>query len=222
MGQWPQLKSYADALQRVYKAIANVTGSRVIVDSSKGATDALVVGLLPDVAPYFLHLVRDPRGVLYSRYRRPSAMTDEVEPKESRAFASTHLLTTPHVCGSWLIDNASAEAVVRSRGQGRSLLVRYEDFVSRPWAALEAVADMVDEPFESPVGNTNSLEIRPAHTVHGNSRRFTTGLMQLRVDDEWVRGMHTADHWMATAITLPLLLKYKYAIRPPADSPERP
>lgn len=222
MEEWPPLKNYADALQRVYKAIANVTGSCVIVDSSKGATDALVVGLLPDVSPYFLHLVRDPRGVLYSRYRRPSAMTDEVQPKESRGFAGTHLLTTPHVAGSWLLDNASAEMVVRGRGQGRSLLVRYEDFVSQPWATLEAVSAMVGEPFVAPTERTNKIEMGPAHTVHGNSRRFTTGLVELREDDEWVKGMHAADRLIATTLTLPLLLRYKYAARRTVESRARP
>jgi len=63
------LQAFAGVTQQLYRALFDVTGARVVVDSSKRASNAAMLGMLSDVEPYFLHLVRDPRAVAHSRQR---------------------------------------------------------------------------------------------------------------------------------------------------------
>jgi hypothetical protein len=63
---WPALAGYRRVMDRVYAAIADVTGCHTIVDTSKRPSYAVVARGLPSMDPYFLHLVRDPRASAYS------------------------------------------------------------------------------------------------------------------------------------------------------------
>ena len=65
----PPLKDYLDLLDCTYRAIADISGSQVIIDSSKRPAHAALLHLVPHISPYFVHLVRDPRAVSYSRTR---------------------------------------------------------------------------------------------------------------------------------------------------------
>ena len=60
------LEEYADSLASLYGSLARVTGSRVIVDSSKLPAYAAVLGSIDGIEVYVVHLTRDPRAVAYS------------------------------------------------------------------------------------------------------------------------------------------------------------
>ena len=60
------LLRYGDLYRRIYAAIAEVTGARVIVDSGKHASQAFALRHHPGIDLRVLHLVRDGRGVAYS------------------------------------------------------------------------------------------------------------------------------------------------------------
>ena len=66
---WEPLDRYVRLLGRVYRAIAETSGARVVVDSSKRPEHAAVVRLVPGIELHVLHLVRDPRAVAFSRRR---------------------------------------------------------------------------------------------------------------------------------------------------------
>jgi hypothetical protein len=51
------------------------------------------------------------------------------------------------------------------------------------------------------------------HSVSGNPNRFGTGEVELRADEEWRRAMRGRDRGMVTALTWPLLLRYRYPLR---------
>ena len=65
-GPSDSVKRYGEVLSRLYHGIAEVSGARVVVDSSKHPSDALVASTLKGLELYVLHLVRDPRGVAFS------------------------------------------------------------------------------------------------------------------------------------------------------------
>ena len=60
------VERYVGYLQRLYGAIAQVTDARLIVDSSKIPTYAMLLRRVPGMDLRALHLVRDPRGVVHS------------------------------------------------------------------------------------------------------------------------------------------------------------
>lgn len=193
---WPELEAYSDIAARLYRAAADVTGARVLVDSSKRAGDAALLRLLEGVDPYYVHLVRDPRAVVYAWRKRD-------EPGHGTARTSVE----------WTAYNLLDEAVCR-RGRKGATLVRYEDFARSPRSVIEKVAGMVGEgSTELPFTAERTVRLRETHTILGNPVRFSAGDVEIREDVEWRTGLPTPARVAVTALTLPLLLRYRYPLR---------
>jgi hypothetical protein len=180
----------------------------VIVDSSKRPSDAAMLRLVAGVEPYYVHLVRDPRAVAYSWQRRKTQL-DKDRPADlvpHNPFDSTV---------KWVEWNLAAEALRRRHDPDRSILVRYEDFVAHPRSALERMAALTGETSRGlPLEGERRARLSPNHTVSGNPSRFTTGVVELRVDDEWRTRQRRLDRLVSTSLALPLLSRYGYPIRP--------
>jgi hypothetical protein len=199
----PSLELYADTLGKLYRAIANITGDRVVVDSSKRPAHASILRLVSGIEPYVVHLVRDPRAVAYSR-RRGKVGVD----RDMRSYGVVHSTL------GWLGRNLASEAVRRRYPLGRSLLVRYEDFVAHPEETLTAIAAHVGEPVtHTPVQDGRIALLGPNHTVAGNPSRFRTGRVELRQDSAWRTEQRWTDRLAATSLAMPLLLRYGYPRR---------
>jgi hypothetical protein len=199
--------SYVRVLGEVYSAAAQVTGARVIIDSSKRPSDGALLRFVPGVIPYLVHLVRDPRAVSYS-WRRRKAHLDRGAPTEMRQhnpFGST---------SSWTVWNLAIEATRRRLDSNETMFLRYEDFVARPRASIEAIVAMIGEsttglPFE----DDTTVRLTGNHTISGNPSRFSTGAVVLSADDEWTRKQSLPDRAIATSLALPLLHRYGYPLR---------
>jgi hypothetical protein len=202
------LAGYVDVAARLYRALAQVTGARVIVDSSKRPSDAALLRLVPGVAPYFVQLVRDPRAVAFS-WRRRKAQLDRNRPADLVQHGPIDSTL------SWVGWNLAAEAIRRRYDPRRSMLLRYEDFVARPRAALVAMAELAGEhPAELPLRGARTARLAPNHTVSGNPSRFKTGTVELREDTQWIGAQRARDRVAVTTLALPLLRRYGYPLRP--------
>ena len=188
---------------RLYEAIGTVTGSRVIVDSSKEPAHGFAMGMVPGVDFYVLHLIRDPRAAAYSWSKKkpqPDSDTKEFMVRFSPAKSSA-------LWDSW---NASAEALWR-RTPDRYLRLRYEDFVSGPRESFEEILTLVGErDVEPPLVGEREVKLGVSHTVSGNPNRFEIGAVELRPDREWMDKMEPRHRALVTALTLPLLKHYGY------------
>jgi hypothetical protein len=58
------------------------------------------------------------------------------------------------------------------------------------------------------------------HTVDGNPVRLRRGLVPLKNDDEWETAMDLRTKVAVTSMTLPLLLRYGYPLRPIGQTEE--
>jgi hypothetical protein len=198
---------YIDAVGDVYGRLAEITGARVIVDSSKRPTNGAVLRMVPGVEPYFLHLVRDPRAVAYSNIRGKRN-------PDSERYAEMPTATVRYSALHWTVMNFAAEDVRRHYGRERSLYVRYEDFIARPEHTVDRIIRLVDEQASrTPFLNDRTVSIGTHHTVSGNADRFTTGRILIVEDSEWKQRMHPRDRLTATVLTLPLLRRYGYRAR---------
>ena len=62
---------FLEALRTLYTAIREVSGADVVVDSSKGSSYGQLLALAgPPLSVHVVHLVRDPRAIVYSVTRR--------------------------------------------------------------------------------------------------------------------------------------------------------
>jgi hypothetical protein len=199
-----ELASYVGAMAEIYRQLGDIAGTRVVVDSSKRPSNASTLRLIPGIDPYLIHLVRDARGVAHSRLRR----------KANPDGAGEMPIVSPWVNAvDWTATNLAAEDLRRRWPQHRSLLLRYEDFVAEPKVAIDRVAEFVGERIGTdPFVDAHSVELGPNHTVSGNPDRFQRGRVTLRADMEWVDRMRPADRIITVALTLPLLLRYRYRL----------
>ena len=191
---------------RLYEAIGSVTGSRVIVDSSKEPAHGYAMSLVPGVDFRVVHLIRDPRAAAYSWLKKkPQPDSEEIEHMVRFSPAKSSALWD-----SW---NASAEALWR-RTPEKYLRIRYEDFVADPRESLERILGLVGVTAELPLAGEREVRLGVSHTVSGNPNRFDTGAVELRPDHEWISSMNPRDRTLVTALTLPLLSHYGYRITP--------
>ena len=202
----PRLGKYLDYLEKLYLAIKHVTGSRVIVDSSKLPSYGYVLGMMPVIDLYVVHLVRDPRAVAYSWLRRKmDPDTGELMPQYTPVQSAL----------VWNIWNVLIEACWRGR-PGRYLRLRYEDFVYKPGESIGRILDMMQEKkTDPPFVAERKVELGLLHSVGGNPSRFDARTVELRLDEEWKREMKRSDRTAVTALTWPLLRRYAYGAKTP-------
>ena len=145
------LDELPETLGALYRAIAEESGARVLVDSSKLPTYGGVLGSLPDIDLRVLHLIRDPRATAFS-WTRTKALPDKPggTMQTQRPVRSSAL---------WTLWNVVAE-LLWSRGD-RYLRLRYEDVVRRPRDAVEAIAALAGEPADgAPFVSDTEVELR--------------------------------------------------------------
>jgi hypothetical protein len=193
---WPALDRYQVVADRLYRAVAKATEARVVVDTSKRPGDAALLHLLPGIDPYFVHMVRDPRAVLYSWRRRNPA---------TRPLATL---------GNWSTYAVLHEAIRVVHGRGRSIHIRFEDFLARPRQVVERTLSLLREsPADLSFLADRSVQLSSNHTIAGHWMRFYKESVELRTDDEWRSRQPRRELIAATVVTLPLLVRYGYPIR---------
>jgi hypothetical protein len=192
-------------LGRLYRAIRDTTGSRVIVDSSKVPAYGYVLGSLPGIDLRVVHLVRDSRAVAYS-WMRQKAQPDRGGNQDMHRAG-------PLAGGVlWSIWNATAEALWTSVPE-RYLRLRYEDFVREPEVAVRRILRWMGEgPSDLPFLDGHTATLGTSHTVAGNPNRLDTGSVPIRPDAEWSSRMARRDRTLVTGLTWPLLRRYGYPV----------
>lgn len=210
------LSEYAENTDALYSAIADTTGCDVIVDSSKWPQYGMLLSERPALDVYVLHLVRDPRAVAYSWQRRRS--------RADRGGGAFMRRTPGSSSARWLAWNAATEAFW-ARRPDRYMFVRYEDFVAEPAGTVRLILDMLGKrSLNVDVSADREVFLDVCHTVDGNPVRLQKGLVRLEKDVEWETAMEVRTKLAVTSMTLPLLLRYHYPLKPTfetAGSPRR-
>ncbi|MEV4122269.1 sulfotransferase [Micromonospora sp. NPDC049645] len=209
----PPVPSHPDDnhLARLYASIATHTLPQggVIVDSSKLPPYGALVGSLPDIDLYVLHVVRDPRATAYSWRRR----------RRLDGRADDQLMSRPPVGKAallWLVWNTATGRLWGGRDD-RYLRVRYEDFVVDPAGVTARIARFVGaDTDELPFPTPHTARLTPTHSVAGNPARHRTGLVEVVADTEWLTGLSTRAYAVVTGLTWPLLSRFGYRLRRPA------
>ncbi|WCN84020.1 sulfotransferase [Micromonospora sp. LH3U1] len=187
----------------------------VIVDSSKLPPYGALLGSLPGIDLYVLHVVRDPRATAYSWRRR--------RPLDGRV--DDRLMTRPPVWKAallWLVWNTATvrlwggHRAADDRAVGRYLRVRYEDFVADPAGTTARIVRFVGAtPDDLPFPTPDTVRLAPTHSVAGNPSRHRTGVVGVVADTEWLSGLSTRAYAVVTGLTGPALSRFGYPLRRP-------
>jgi hypothetical protein len=203
----PALDEYVGYYQRTYAAIGQVSGSPVVIDSSKHASLAFCLRSSPGVDLRVVHMVRDSRAVAYSWGKvvdRPDAAGSQMATYKPASAALR-----------WNLQNSALQLL--SQLGTPTLRVRYEDFVQDPAATLSGIATFAGLPAGPDFGFLDTdgpgrwwAGLAATHTASGNPMRFTTGRVPIRYDATWQTAMLAGNRRTVTALTLPLLMRYGY------------
>lgn len=199
-------QEYAAYYRAIYDAAREITGARVVVDSSKAPPTALCLSFDPTLDLRVMHIVRDSRGVAYSWKKsvaRPETEGGEPMPRLGIATSTEQ----------WLSHNLSV-SLLAWRGVPVTRL-RYENLVAdaantvgSAWRALD-----LPGPGELPMIDRTTIDLSPTHSVAGNPMRFSLGRTVLQPDEAWRSKMPAGDRVLVTAMTLPVLRAMGYHAR---------
>jgi hypothetical protein len=209
-----------DLIADLYPAIARqVAGGQsgagpvVVVDSSKLPPYGALLRDLPGIDLRVLHLVRDPRGTAFS-WRRRRGLDGAGDQK---------LMSRPPVWKAallWRVWNTATVRLFGADGPERYLRVRYEDVVADPVGQLRRIATFAGlDPAGLPLDADGRVTLAPTHSVAGNPSRHRTGAVAITDDAEWLRALPGRSYAVVTAVTLPLLRRFGYPLRRPAQTP---
>jgi hypothetical protein len=187
---WPRLLSdskwqsakfaeYAKMTAALYQAICDVSGKEVIVDSSKSPIRAYGLSINDNIDFYLIHLVRDGRGVMWSKLKPRQKNVEAGIPKTISSVAAWRTSL------DWIAKNLESEWIVARTRPERTLRVVYEQFVRDPDTVLGEIEALVSKDFSQVARALSRREALPVgHNVAGNHLRMT-GSLVLRPDMEW-------------------------------------
>lgn len=206
-GRLFRLPGWRDHRRRTLKLLrgmAMVSGRPVLVDSSKLPGRALALAAMPGIDLHVVHVVRDGRGVAWSLMK---GHRRSVEKGVQRELRPKPLLYTAL---RWSMVNLAAEWLCLRVGPGRSIRVRYEDFVEDPRGEIGRIVALVGERPHLPA--TGLAPFEPQHQVAGSRHRMQKSLI-IRGDDKWKREMPGWKQRLFTLICAPFLRRYGYSLR---------
>lgn len=210
------LRRFRSLLGRLYRAVRDVTGARVLVDASKLPAYGWLLRNLRGVDLTLIHLVRDARGVVHSwsRERRRPGAREEVAHMNRFGPVSGALL--------WSVSQAGAELL--RLGAADALRFRYEDLARDPEAVVRRVLGALDRAASDRESRDpaaeggeswtlDHLEGRVAHLdeqhlLAGNPMRMSSGRIAIQEDRAWRERMSAARRRVVTALTFPFLRRY--------------
>lgn len=206
-----QLNTYAGILDKLYFGIDQLTGGKIIIDSSKVASYAFVLRESANIDLHILHLVRDSRATAYSWKRK------KLRPEIYWKKAYMNQYSPIRSASEWTIMNGLLHSL--KRGGTPYIRVRYEDLVNNPREAIREVMRILslDMPGDEIFDTERDVSLGVDHTVSGNPNRFQRGAVKIKPDYEWQEKMSGMDKITVTSLTWPLLLKYGYLTTHPME-----
>jgi hypothetical protein len=202
--QLADVRRYAELYTRIYRAAAEASGARVVVDSSKHASLAFALRWAEGLDLRVVHLVRDSRAVAYSwgkQVRRPEVVDGEDWMPTFSPFTVSKLWTAQNAAFHLL---ATRAAVMR---------LRYEDFTAEPAGTLRRVrgfAGLPDDPEALRILTDPPASPVRAHSIAGNPLRFSGGPLRVRRDEAWRAALPRRSRAVVSVATLPFRLRYGY------------
>jgi hypothetical protein len=192
---YEKYEHYLSILKRFYGSVAHVTQCEWIVDSSKIPSLAYLLEQARGIRVYVLHLIRDPRAILYS-WKRKAIEGFTVKPTKNLA--------------GWNSRNAVIE-FLRYKHKLNYLRLRYEDFAASPESSIQEILHFIGRPDEDLHFISNSqARMKATHTIWGNPKRSKRGSIDIIPDDAWRFDSPSHLKTYATLASWPLMLRYDY------------
>lgn len=195
-------RSHRMSTHALIDSVRQAAGAKVVADSSKSPMRAYLLLRTDGLEMRFLHLVRDPRGVVWSRLKARGRQRDARQPG-IRVF-----WLVVHSTLDWILVNLLAGGVLFRAGDGRR--VCYEDLANRPRETLTAIETLVGLDLSaSAQAIAEGKPIDYQHIVGGNPRRLT-GAAPIVFDRDWSMSSPAWVQRLVWRLAAPLARHYGY------------
>jgi hypothetical protein len=192
------VRRYGSVMRSVYAAVARVTGTDTIIDSSKLPIElAALARSCPRVR--VIHLVRDPRAVAASWKRE---VTWDM-PDGSTLHMPTHAAWSS--AARWNLYHGLTSIVARGLDVP-TLRISYESLVRLDPVAIDELAEFTEEPAlparATKASQAQGLDVPVQHAIAGNPGRSSGGALVLREDNAWTSELTGSERAVVSAIGL--------------------
>lgn len=185
----------------IFSAISEVSGNSIIFDSSKSPQRAFNLSKSDLLDVKIIHLMRDPRGVVWS-YKKSFKKNERAGLQKD--MKATSLLKAIY---SWLATNSRAFSTVKSANVP-TLSVMYEEFCINPDYEIQRILEFVlDEKPRQKINLSNSLTTE-SHTIAGNRLRMKRDIV-IKPDFAWKSNLNVFQKAFIYLLTFPMLKKFK-------------
>jgi hypothetical protein len=203
-------REYAYQTTELYRAIADVSGRPIIVDSSAIPMRALALSLMPEIDLKLIHMVRDGRGVAWSLKKglqaNPQAGVCTTEtPRPVWRSAMT-----------WLAYNLTSSWVCRQLPRDRVFFCRYEDLSTNSEPILREMGRFLQADFDDVIRQINHDQPLKVGCTFGGNRMRMRGEVKLRLDTEWTVRLSAAEQRTLSRMCGWLMRRYGYHLEPVA------
>ena len=172
-------RDYQQGTASLYRAVQEVGGKEILIDSSLRPRRALALTENPAVDLHLIHMVRDGRGVMWS-LMKPNKKT------LTRTYRPAPPLRTARY---WVSANLQSRFIYSLVPPNKRLLLRYEDFAERPEEALSRIGGLVGIDLSNLLDGFTVRAIGGTrHTVAGNRIRMESEIM-IRSDFAWMKNL---------------------------------
>jgi len=163
--------------------VAEITGAKVVVDSSKTAVRLKYLLRNPELDVRVIRLIRDGRGVALT-YMDPAGFADAKDPSlrggGNGGNREKERLSMAQAAYEWRRDNQEAEHVLRNLDRSRWVEVRYEELCRDPENTLEGLFTFLGVESDKRIQDFRSV---PSHVVGNGMRLDATS--QISLDERW-------------------------------------
>lgn len=202
-----EFTEYTRQTTELYRAVRQVSGREIIVDSSAIPMRALALSMMPEIDLRLIHLVRDGRGVAWSLKKGL-----QVDAKGGVGTAE-HPRPVWRSALTWIAYNMTSSWVCRQVPRGRAYFCRYEDLSTNSEAVLRGIAEFLDCDFEEIIQRINSGGALKVGCTFGGNRMRMSGEVRLRLDTDWMQKLTPQEQRTLSRMCGWLMRQYGYQLQ---------
>lgn len=189
-----EIDLYKESQEIIWKYIGKKSRGKIIIDSSKRPTRALLMSNSSFVNIFVIHLVRNPLATAFSWSRIKVRNEATIKGKSvMRRFGFIRAILM------WINGNFCASTLKSILGREKYLFLNYEDFVKDPEACLQRIENKLN------IRRKYGLMVR--HSISGNPNRMGKKKPPtLKLDDEWTKKVTFFQRYISFIICFPVTM----------------
>ena len=194
----PLLDKYLEHNEKLYEIVSNLSGKKIIVDSSRNTQRLLALSLLNKFQLYPIHIIRDPRGVINTLINKDIRNYNEIR--------HNTILNLFH----WNAKNYFSMKIIDRLSTTRSVNILYKNFAAKPVTVIEGLKKMLNCKINYELDNGKfSINLGTGHIFSGNRERHKSGKITITEDTEWNEELSWLHKVLTSIISVPL---FKYIV----------